>query len=107
MLRKIFSYGTFAIIIVLLQIILIIYAVTAGASVPAVGIFYRLVTYGLVIYIINQPINSGYKLCWVVPMLFFPNYGGFAYLLFSRRHSVNAIPSRLPSIRCLKPPPST
>lgn len=95
MLRKIFSYGTFAIIIVLLQIILITYAVTAGASVPAVGIFYRLLTYGLVIYIINQPINSGYKLCWVIPMLCFPLYGGFAYLLFSRRHSVDAIHSRM------------
>jgi len=95
MLRKIFSYGTFAIIVVLLQIILIAYAVTAGASVPAVGIFYRLLTYGLVIYIVNQPINSGYKLCWVIPMLCFPLYGGFAYLLFSRRHSVNAIHSRM------------
>ncbi len=95
MLRKIFSYGTFAIIIVLLQLILIIYAVTAGTSVPAVGIFYRLITYGLVFYIINQPINSGYKLCWIVPMLCFPLYGGFAYLLLSRRHSVNAIHSRM------------
>ncbi len=95
MLRKIFSYGTFAIIIVLLQIILIAYAVTAGASVPAVGIFYRLLTYGLVIYIVNQPINSGYKLCWVIPMLCFPLYGSFAYLLFSRKHSVNAVHSRM------------
>lgn len=95
MLRKIFSYGTFAIIVVFLQIILITYAVTAGASVPAVGIFYRLVTYGLVIYIVNQPINSGYKLCWIIPMLIFPVYGGFAYLLFSKRHSVNAIHGRM------------
>ncbi len=95
MIRKIFSYGTFAIITVLLQLILIIYAVTAGASVPAVGFFYRLLTYGLVIYVINRPINCGYKLCWIVLMLFFPMYGGFAYLLFSRRHSVNALHSRM------------
>lgn len=95
MIRKIFSYGTFAIISVLLQLILITYAVTAGASVPAVGFFYHLLTYGLVIYIINQPINSGYKLCWVVAMLCFPLYGGFVYLLFSRRHSVNSIHSRM------------
>lgn len=95
MLRKIFSYGTFAAFTVLLQLILIIYAVTAGASVPAVGIFYRLVTYGFVFYVINQPINSGYKLCWTVFMLIFPLYGGFAYLLFSRKHSVNALHSRM------------
>ena len=95
MLRKIFSYGTFAVITVLLQLILIIYAVTAGGNIPAVGFFYHVLTYGLVIYIINQPINSGYKLCWVVPMLCFPLYGGFAYLLFSRRHSVNAIHVRM------------
>lgn len=95
MLRKIFCYGTFAIIIVLLQLILIIYAVTAGAAVPAVGFFYRFLTYGLVFYIISQPENSGYKLCWIVLMLLFPLYGGFAYLLFSRRHSVNSIHSRI------------
>ena len=95
MLRKIFSYGTLAIIIVLLHILLITYAVTAGAAVPAVGFFYRILTYGLVIYIINQPVNSGYKLCWVIPMLCFPVYGGFAYLLFSRKHSVNAIHRRM------------
>ncbi len=95
MLRKVFSYGTFAAFIVLLQLIFIVYAVTAGASVPAVGIFYRLVTYALVIYVINQPVNSGYKLCWTVFMLLFPVYGGFAYLLFSRKHSVNALYGRM------------
>ncbi len=95
MIRKIFSYGTFAIIIVTLQLILITYIVTAGTTVPAVSFFYHILTYTLVIYIINQPINSGYKLCWVIPMLCFPLYGGFAYLLFSRRHSVNALHSRM------------
>lgn len=95
MLRKIFSYGTFAVITVLLQLILIIYAVTAGADIPAVGFFYRIVTYILVFYILNQPVNNGYKLGWIVPMLCFPVYGGFFYLIFSRKHSAHTIQKKM------------
>ena len=95
MLRKVFSYGSFAILIVLLQIILLIYAVTAGTNVPAVGLFYYVLTYSCVVHAISAPMNSGYKLCWVVPMLCFPLYGGIAYILFSRNHSINAIHHRM------------
>ncbi len=91
MLRKIFSYGTLAIISVLIQIILIVYAVTAGAEVPAVGIFYHLLTLGCIFYILNSDIPDAYKLSWVIPMLCLPLYGGVAYLLFNKQHSVNAL----------------
>lgn len=95
MLRKIFGYGTLAIISALIQLTLIIYAVTAGGKIPAVGFFYRLLTLGCIIYIISSNISSAFKLCWVIPMLCFPLYGGVAYLLFNKRHSVNALHSRM------------
>lgn len=91
MFRKIFSYGTLAIVSVTLQIILIAYAVTAGGKIPAVGFFYRLLTLCTIFYILSLEISSAYKLIWIVVMLLFPLYGGVAYLLFNKIHSVNAI----------------
>ena len=95
MLRRIFGYGTFAIISVLIQLILIIYAVTAGGKIPAVGIFYNLLTAGCIFYILNSGIPDSYKLCWIVPMLCFPLYGGVMFLLFNKCHSVNIIQCRM------------
>lgn len=95
MLRKIFSYGTLAILSVLIQLILIIYAVTAGGKIPAVGIFYHLLTLGCIFYIINSAVPASYKLCWIIPMLCFPLYGGVAFLLFNKQHTVNALHHRM------------
>lgn len=58
---------------------------------PAVGIFYHLLTYCCVFYIINSSVPEGYKLCWIIPMLILPLYGGVAFLLFNKQHSVNAL----------------
>lgn len=91
MLRKIFSYGTLAALAALLQIILIIFAVTAGARIPAVGIFYCLLTIICVFYILNSSMPDSYKLSWIIPMLCFPVYGGTAYILFNKIHSVNKL----------------
>ncbi len=91
MLRKIFGYGTLAIISVLIQLILITYAVSAGGRIPAVGFFYHLVTLSCIFYILNSSMPDSYKLCWVIPMLCLPLYGGVYFLLFSKKHSVNAI----------------
>lgn len=91
MLRKIFSYGTLAIISVLIQFILIIYAVTAGSKVPAVGLFYCLLTFGCVVHIVNSDMPCAYKLGWTVPMLIFINYGGVLYLLLNKQHSINSL----------------
>ena len=95
MLRKIFSYGTLAIVAALIQIILIIYAVTAGVKIPAVGFFYHLLTLLCIIHIINSTIPNSYKLCWILPMLIFPDYGGVAFLLFNKQHSINAIHNKM------------
>lgn len=37
----------------------------------------------VVFYIINRPINPGYKLAWCITILFVPVFGGFFYLLLS------------------------
>ncbi len=95
MLRKIFSYGTLAAAAALLQIILIIYAVTAGARIPAVGIFYCMLTIGSVIYILNSDMPDSYKLSWIIPMLCFPVYGGAGFILFNKKHSVNKLHRRM------------
>lgn len=95
MLRKIFSYGTLAITAVLVQIVLIIYAVTAGVKIPAVGFFYHLLTLFFIFRIMNNDIPNSYKLCWIVAMLIFPDYGGVAYLLLNKQHSINAIHNKM------------
>ncbi len=91
MLRKILSFGSLAILSVLIQLILIIYAVTMGGKMPVVGIFYHLLTYVCIFYIVNSTVPEAYKLSWVIPMLCFPLYGGVAFLLFNKQHSVNAL----------------
>ena len=35
-----------------------------------------------VLYIINKDDNPAYKLAWIIPILVFPLFGGFLYLLF-------------------------
>ncbi len=62
---------------------------------PAVGIFYRLLTLGCIFYILNSNIPDSYKLSWVIPMLCLPLYGGVMYLLFNKQHSVNFIHSKM------------
>ena len=36
----------------------------------------------VVLYIINKDDNPAYKLAWIIPILVFPLFGGFLYLLF-------------------------
>ena len=36
----------------------------------------------VVIYIINEKSNPGYKIAWIVPILLFPILGGIIYILF-------------------------
>lgn len=44
----------------------------------------------VVIYLVNKEDNPAYKLAWTIPILIFPLFGGFAYLVLgisSRRES--------------------
>jgi len=95
MLRKVFSYGTLAIFSVLLQLIIIIYAVTAGSKVPAVSLFYYVLTILSVFHIVSSDMPMGYKLSWVIPMLVFTNYGGVLYLVLNKQHSINSLHEKM------------
>lgn len=95
MLRKVFSYGTLAIFSVLLQVILIIYAVAAGSKVPAVSLFYCALTILGVFHIVSSDMPMGYKLSWVIPMLIFINYGGALYLILNKQHSINSLHEKM------------
>lgn len=89
--KKILRKETLIIIIVLLQVYLLAVLICLGAKTTVGAVSYRIITYISVIYIINSDISPAYKLCWAVPMLLFPVYGGFVWILLAKTHSVNII----------------
>ncbi|WP_130806242.1 cardiolipin synthase [Senegalia massiliensis] len=40
------------------------------------------ISIGVVLFIINDPINPAYKIAWIIPILLFPIFGGLFYILF-------------------------
>lgn len=39
----------------------------------------------VVIYLVNKEDNPAYKLAWTIPILIFPLFGGFAYLVLGNK----------------------
>ncbi len=99
--KKILRKETLVIIVVLLQVYLLAALICIGAKTPVGAVSYSVITYICVIYIINSDISPAYKLCWAVPMLLFPVYGGFVWILLAKTHSVNIIHRRMKPY-CLK-----
>lgn len=95
MLRKILSYGSLAILSVTVQLVFIIYAVTVGSKIPAVGFFYLLISIISILYITSSSMSCIYKFGWITLILSFPFYGGLFYILFNRNHSIKAIHKKM------------
>lgn len=48
-----------------------------------------------VLYIINKDDNPAYKLAWIIPILVFPLFGGFLYLLFGDKRPTKRMRIRM------------
>ena len=77
--KRVFIVG----LIILLQIgwgISMLTRLTAYSS--ALNMMLTFLSLMVVLYIINKDDNPAYKLAWIIPILVFPLFGGFLYLLF-------------------------
>ena len=44
--------------------------------------FCILLSFVVVMYLLNNRLNPAYKIAWIIPILLFPIFGGLFYLLF-------------------------
>lgn len=89
----------FVTVAIILQMIWMTYMVVViGEYSKAIEWVFRIFSITVVIYIANKDDNPAYKLAWTIPILLFPIFGGFLYLVLEissqRRSSVWNLNSR-------------
>lgn len=72
----------FVTVAIILQMIWMTYMVVViGEYSKAIEWVFRIFSITVVIYIANKDDNPAYKLAWTIPILLFPIFGGFLYLV--------------------------
>lgn len=89
---KVLSSRIFIIVVLLaVQIVLLVGLIWRLSNYFAYFYFlFILISIVVVLFIINRDYEPAYKLAWVVPILLFPVFGGFLYLIFSDKRTTKA-----------------
>jgi len=69
----------------ILQLVLLIFIAAWMYNDPIIKVISFIIDIILVIHIVNRPINTSYKLVWVIEVLVFPLTGSIVYLLFAEQ----------------------
>ncbi len=86
--QKIFSRAGLVTVLLLAQILLLVAAVSCFSEYA--GICYmmcELLSLSVVVYIIGNDSNPGYKVSWIVLILLLPLFGGVFYIVFGNNNS--------------------
>lgn len=103
MMRKpfkiLFSQAFIVVFLVVLQVVIIAVCVwkLSDYFVYLYSIF-ELISLGVVLHVISKKTNPAYKLAWAIPILLFPVFGGFFYLIVTRQRSARLLSRRLASV---------
>ncbi len=73
----------FAMLIQLVWLFFLLFS--ASVVTTYISIALRILSFLVIAHLINSPFNPSVKLAWVVPILFFPLFGGVVYILFGMR----------------------
>ena len=100
-LRVILSRRTVVVLLLLLQIFgLAFMLVHSGRASQVVSLLLTLVSYIVVIYIINRRDKPGFKLTWTALILAFPLLGGILYLMFRIQSSLSMMQRKFSKFEC-------
>lgn len=85
--KKLFKLLTHRVVLggllILVQLIFIVQLVTAFEEYFYVAYSVcGIISFMVVLHIVNRNDNPGYKIAWIIPILLFPIFGGLFYLLF-------------------------
>lgn len=98
--NKNFSRGILLASAVIIQISLLILLIHFLGKFAGISLLLRLATVAAVLYISNSSIGTPYKLCWIVPLLVFPLYGGAFFFLFSKIKFMNKFKNEITPYLC-------
>lgn len=94
--KLLFSRTTFVIFAVLLQLSFLVVTVGALSEYYIVfNIAFGILGLGTAIYIMNEDVNSAFKIVWLVPVLVIPAFGVVAFLLLRKQPETMRNRSRL------------
>lgn len=81
--KLLFSRMTIVAMLIAAQIVFLVLAIwKLGEIFVYIYSFFTVLSLLVVVYIISKKDNPSYKLAWVIPILTFPLFGGFFYLIF-------------------------
>ena len=70
-------------LLILLQLFVLIGTIyNLSSNYVYVYLFFTILSYAVVLWIMSKKDNPSYKLGWILPVLVFPIFGGFFYLIF-------------------------
>ena len=98
--KKIFKFLLSRLVIVCLLILIqFLFLIWIMVFLSDNGVYFyslmQLVSVGVVLYIITNHENPSYKLAWVIPILIFPLFGGFFYLLWGNKPVTKKLKRRI------------
>ena len=96
----------FVTVAIILQMIWMTYMVVViGEYSKAIEWVFRIFSITVVIYIANKDDNPAYKLAWTIPILLFPIFGGFLYLVLGDKQPAKKLRMELEQSIFLNPAP--
>lgn len=92
-LLKIFTSRPFSVaVLILLQLFFMMSLVyQAGSLNQTLNLFFMVLSYLMVVYVINKQGNPSFKLAWCILILILPIFGGVLYLLFGNKKVPGAL----------------
>jgi len=77
----------------ILQLVLLVFIAAWMYNNPIIKVISYIIDVIIVIHIVNRPINTSYKLVWVIEVLLFPLTGSIVYLLFAEQRIPKSLKS--------------
>lgn len=85
-LKRFINRLTICALAMLVQLVWLFFLLFSASAVTTyISIVFHVLSILVIVHLINSPSNPNVKLAWVVPILFFPLFGGVVYILFGMR----------------------